>query len=439
MIHSEQVLLGHLGDPDSLEALSAEGFHQEVSRKVIPTELIRKITAWAIDYYWESGRKVGPSREAILDVWGDRLEAMEIELGDPTEEIDSVEHAITQLRATYAQSQSQQLIREFAAMVAKADPHEKVAAVIEGARMFHTLGQTLSSRREESETGLGFEDSVLRHEDRRVNGHKLQGMTLGIEMIDNHILGIHPGEIATFAMTSGGGKSWMAGRVLLNSWKRGRRAVLATLENDLEMTFDRLVCMFARVDYEKWQRGEATDTEVFRVMEATDAIKATDYQPVVTMLQPGERDPLSIVRRCHTLGGQDLIIDQLSHIEAVPRSKARARHDQVAEILRELNVQIRDEAVGKLPCLLMAQINREGRREARRNGRYEFEHLALSTELENISSHVWAVYQSSEHETTQRALWQLLKFRRGRKVDFDMRWRLDVGDIRALGVHEEEA
>jgi replicative DNA helicase len=438
MIHAEQVLLGHLSDPDSLEHLSSEGFHQAVSLATIPTELVREMTAWAINYYWENGRKVGPSQEAILAVWGDRMEALEVELPDPTVEIDSVEWAVQAIRAQYAVSQSQKLIREAAAAVSKAGPTEKVDIVMEIARNWHALGQALSSRRSETTLSLGFEDALMRHEDRRTNGHRMHGMTLGLPLIDDHILGIHPGEMAVFAMTSGGGKSWFAARTLLNCWKRGRRGVLVTLENDLDMTFDRLVCIHARVDYEKWQKGEATDDEVYRVLVAKEEIEATDHEPVVTMLQPGEMDPLSIVRRCHTVGGEDLIVDQLSYIEKVPGSKSRERHQIVGEILRELRACIKDDAAGKLPMLLMAQINRAGREAARKTGRYEFEHLGLSTEVENIADFVWAPYQSDEHRIVERAVWQELKFRRGRPTDFDMRWRLSMGDIRALNPVEEQ-
>lgn len=439
MIHAEQVLLGHLIDTSSLDVLSAEGFHQDVSLAVIPSETIRKIVKWSVDYYWENGRKVAPSQEAILAVWGDKLEAQEIDLGDPTEEIDSIEWAIEALRSQHAVSQSQKLIREIAVAVSKADPNQKITQVIEAARKFHLLGQELSSRRSESEAGLGFEFAALRHEDRRINGHQLDGMTLGFDLIDQHHLGIHPGEMAIFAMTSGGGKSWVAGKVVLNEWKRGRRAVLVSLENDLDMTFDRLACMYARVDYARWQRGEANDGEVIRVMEATEQIKATEHQPVVTMLQARERDPLSIVRRAQTLGAQSLIVDQLSYIEPVAGSKARERYNVVAEILRELRAQIRDDAAGMLPCLLMAQISRDGRKAIKSNGRYEYNDLGLSTEVENVADHLWAAFQSPDHMAVQRAVWQTLKFRRGVPVDWDMRWRLDVGDIRALNVVDPEA
>lgn len=439
MIHAEEVLLGHLSDADSLNVLSKEGFLQAASLATIPTELVRKITGWAIAYYWENGRKVGPSQEAIREVWGAQLDALEIKLWDPHEEIDSIEWAITHLRAQYAVSQSQRLVRKSAAAVSRADPTAKVAAVLEASREWHLLAQSLSSRREESTADLGFEDALLRHEDRRVNGHNTLGMTLGLDLIDKHTFGVHPGELAIFAMTSGGGKSWVAGHTMLEAWKAGRRSVLVTLENDLEMTFDRLCCMYARVDYTRWQRGEANDGEVFRVLEATDQLKQSDHKPVVTMLKPGERDPLSIVRRVHTLGGEELILDQISYVEKVIGSKARERHQIVAEEMRELRECIRDDAAGKLPGLVMAQINREGRVAARKTGRYDFEHLGLSTEIENIADFVWAGFQTEDHVALQRAEWQELKFRRGARQDFDMRWRLDVGDIRALNPIDRSA
>jgi hypothetical protein len=438
MNHAEQILLEHLVVTESLDVLSDEGFHQNVGLAVIPTELIRKITKWSLDSYWESGRKVAPSREAVLEVWGDRMEALEIAFGDPTEEIDSIGWVVQTLRAQYATSESHKLVRQIAAAVAKADPTHKIAAVVQGARDFHLLSQSLSSRRQESELGPGFEDALLRHEDRRTNGHLMRGLALGLDLIDQHTLGIHPGELAVFAMTSGGGKSWIAAHTLLSAWRSGKKALLVTLENDLDMTFDRMVCMLARVDYTKWQRGEADEGDLQRVFEHTDLINSTDHKPVITMLQPGERDPLSIVRRAHTLGCEALIVDQLTHVEEVPGTRARERHQVVAQIMREFHTQIRDDAVGMLPLLLLHQINRDGRQAARKTGRYEYEHLGLSTEVENVASHVWAAYQSDDHKSLEMAVWQSLKFRRGIPLDWEMRWRLGIGDIRALRVYEEQ-
>lgn len=437
--HAEQVLLEHLSDPESLDYLSEQGFGQSTNLAVIPSEVIRKITSWAIASFWESGRTVGSSHEATKEVWGDQMEAMEIAFGDPTEEIDSIQHAVKTLRSQYAKSQTNKLIREIAAEMSRALPTTEADVARDAGRRFHMLTQALSSRRDESSVGLAFEAAALRHEERRVSGRYLHGLTLGMPLIDNHTLGVHPGELAIFAGTTGIGKSWLAGKVLLNEWTCGRRAVLVTLENDLEMTADRLACMYAHVDYTRWQRGEANDDEVFRVLEATDQLKASDHEPVITMIQPKERDPLSIVRRAHTLGAESLIVDQLSHIELVPGSKSRERHQQVAEIMRELRVQLRDDAVGRLPALLLAQINRVGRDAARKTGRFELEHLGLSTEVENTVDFLWAGFQSADHEALQRARWQEMKFRRGPKVNFDMRWRLDVGDIRALNVAEPES
>lgn len=435
MNHAEQTLLDHLPDPASLDYLSAEGVYQAASLKIVPNELVRKITAWAIESYWESGRKAAPSREATREVWGDQMEALEIDFGDPTEEIDSIQGVVATLRAKHASGEGQKLVREVATKISRADPNAKVAAVLDGARRLHQLAQTLSSRRFETDLATGFEDALLREAERRTTGRITHGLTLGMPLIDNHTHGIHPGELAIFAMTSGGGKSWLLGRTLLNEWSRGRKAVLVTLENDLEMTSDRLVCMLASVDYESWQAAETTEEERERVLICTERLLDSPVCPDITMLREGERDPLSIVRRAHTFNADSLIIDQFSYIESVPGSRTNKRNEQAAEILRTFRSLLNDEA-GKLPALIAAQINREGRKAARATGRFEFEHLGLTTELENIADFVWAGYQSADHEALERAVFQELKFRRGKKVDFDMWWRLNVGDIRPIGVHE---
>jgi hypothetical protein len=366
------------------------------------------------------------------------MEAMEIEFGDPTEEIDSIEWVLETLRASYAVREAQKLVREIAQSVAKADNPDKVEAVQDAARAFYVLSTSLVSRRQESEAGPGFEDAIARHADRKVNGHMTRGMLLGLDQIDSHILGIHPGEIAIMGASTGVGKSWAAGRTALQEWQRGRRVVLWTLENDLEMTFDRLVCMAAHVPYDLWQRGECNASHERLVDTWNEKMRASDCQPVVIHADLGERDPVSMVRKTFTLGGESMIIDQLSHIEAIPGTKMREAHQRTAEIMRTLQAEI-STGIERLPLFMLTQINREGRLRAAKAGRYEFNDFALSTEVENISDHLWAVYQSEDHRATERALFQMLKFRRGKPQDFEMRWRLDVGDIRVLHPVEEDA
>jgi hypothetical protein len=435
MNQAEAVLYAHTTEAASLEYLAREGFGSPVSRVVIPTEVGREIVGWCLDYYFASGRKVAPSKEAILTSWGDQMEAVGVEIEDDTE-TDTVAWAVETLRDEYARWQTESLIKEIAKEVAAADPGRKVDAVLSSAGRFYSLGQSLVSRRQESLAGSLLDDALTRHAEIAASGQTTKGLTFGLPEIDEHLYGVHPGEMAMLVAYSGGGKSWMALMAMLAEWRRGRRSVLFTLENDLPMTGDRLACLQAHVSYADWQRGMTDDVGLKRVMEFKGAYEASTCQPIVIMPQPGEADPVSLLRKARMLGADSVIIDQLSHIEAVPGQRAHARHEVVGAIARTLSMEIIGE--DPIPLVVMHQINKEGAQSARKTGRYELEHLADSSEAFKAAKHVHAIYQSDTMKGGSVAQWQTLKFTRGISKDFDLHWNLGTGDIRVIGEARRE-
>lgn len=429
MNHAEGVLVTHLTDVDSLDYLAVEGF-LSTSTEIIPTELIRKLVVWSLEYYFRNGRKVAPTKEAFKETWADQLEQSDVELGDDTE-TDSVEWAVEQLRTNYAQWRSQTFVKDFAMAVAKADPTDKVAAIQEGAHELYKLAQVLVTRKNEMDAAEGFEAALARYEALVASGDIVHGMTFGMTEIDNHTRGIHPGEIAVFAAGSGVGKTWFGGRTGWKEFKRGRRVVINTLEVDLPMTFDRLACIAARVDYEKWQTGTANEGDLLRVKLALEELKDSEHRPIVLMPEKGHRTVQSMVRKAIVLGADSLIVDQLSHVEMDPKSRAIKRNDQVAEIMRDFAVAIND-GHDQLPLLLLHQINREGKKESNRTGKYTMEHLGDSSEVERSASFVFTAYQSADARAVQQATFQTLKARRVPPKDWLVHWRLGIGDLRVI-------
>jgi hypothetical protein len=231
--------------------------------------------------------------------------------------------------------------------------------------------------------------------------------------------------------------SWVAGKTALHEWSVKRRAALFTLENDLQMTFDRLACMKARVDYEKWQRAEADDSEVERVRMWADKLQKSEHAPIVLMPDRGNRTVPGITRKAVVLGAESLIIDQLSFVEHNPNSRERQRWAMWGETIHELKNEI-SEGRDKLPCLLLHQINREGMRAAAKTGRHEMDHLAEAGEIERTADFVFALYQSPDAQIVGEAIWQTLKSRRVPPKDWDLAFRLGVGDIRVRAERPQE-
>jgi replicative DNA helicase len=421
--HAEEVLLAHLSDVDSLDILAREGFLHASVREAIPTELVRTLLEWALDYYYDNGRKVAPTGDAIRETWADELEQAEVKLDTDTE-TDSIEWSIEWLRNNYASWRSQEFAKSLVTTVVKASPNERVLAIQEGAQELYRLSQALVSRRQEMEGLEGFEESIRQHDVRKENGHVTMGLTFGWPLVDQHTFGIHPGEIAVVAAGSAVGKSWIAGHATLQEWKSNRRAALFTLENDLPMTFDRLVCLAAHVSYEKWQRGEATEGDMQRVEFMRDKLKQYDKQPVILMPEPSESTVVAMVRKALAEGADSIIIDQLSHVN--PGRSIRERREQISVIMRDLKSLVRD---AEIPCLLLHQINREGKKEAVKSGRYTMEHMADSAEVERTADFVFTLYQSEEDRVVQRAVLDQLKYRRGPLKTWEMAYRLEIGDI----------
>lgn len=189
--------------------------------------------------------------------------------------------------------------------------------------------------------------------------------------------------------------------------------------------------MAAGLDYQRWQLGTLDEGSLTRFHLFRKRVQSTEHAPIVIMPERGDRDPVALVRRAFTLGAESLIVDQLSHVEAVPGSRARARNEVVQEIMKEFYVLI-SEGREKIAMLLLAQIKREGHERARRTGSYIMEDLAESSEMERTPDFVFTGLPQPTETNEHGLLWQKLKGRRVQPMPeaWEMIWRLGVGDIR---------
>lgn len=432
MRHAEQILLGHLSDADSLDALAREGFLTEEGQAVIPTEWVRRMTAWALERFFKDGRAVAPSREAIMESWADVLERFEAQLPDAYVEIDTIGWVVEDLRSNYARIQAEQLGTDFANAIGSSDGPDRVGIFTDFADRFYLTAQSLVSHVNEADGFTGVNESLLRLMERVQSGHQNQGMHIGVDMIDQHTYGIHPGEICTCAAESGVGKSWLAGLACLKEWRRGRRAMLATLENDIEMTYDRLCCMACGIPYDDFQAGKVEEQQFKALFTLQDEMQNSPVRPLIAQIEPSQRTPSGIVRRAQLEGAQSLIVDQLSFVRVEKGSKTTQRNFQVVEIGQRFKELI-NESSFKIPLFLLVQINRDGVKMARKIGRYYKDHMQESSGIEQVADFLWALYQSEQMMLEGTVQFQCLKARRVVAKHFEAFWQPHMGVVRGLG------
>jgi hypothetical protein len=403
---SEDVLYGSLTDVDALEQLVRIGLPLEC----VPNPSMRDVVAWAIEYFEKNGQTKAPSREALIETWGQLLEDQEIELQEEDLELDDVSWAIDSLKARYADWKFQTWQKESASELAKSSTADRLNVLTMQAAELNALVLSLADKTQHVEGIEGFQRSFAGYQKRSETAQQHRGLAFGIPEIDAYTYGIHEGELCVLAAGPKTGKSVTAAYVVLKEWKKRRHVTYYTLENSVDMTYDRLVCIELHIDHDRYRRGECTDDEVARV-QVFLAEYGDDLREYVHVVQPqrGQRTVQWITRHARAIGTESLIIDQLTFMEPSDR---RFRGP---ELIKDVMHDLKDAIGGRLsiPCLLLHQINREGLREAKKNGWLEMYMLAEGSEVERTSDWVFGLYASPDERAAQMIKWQTLATRRG--------------------------
>lgn len=412
--HSEDVIFANLSDAKALEAMIREG----LELNTLPTEASRQIVAWVLDEFYRTGRISAPSNETIREMWRDVLDDNEISLGDGTE-TEPVETAISTLKEQYAHYRTQSLLKDAGRRMAEAAPIDRTNVLSQIAVEFVDLSLALSRKAGITHGSTAIEDALRRYAERERLGHQTIGMTFGIEEIDAHTFGIHPGELAVLAAGPKVGKSWFCAMVALHEAYMRRNTVLYTLENSTEMTWDRLICMAAKVPYRDFQRGTLESSKLEIINNFFEAFGDAKEHLHIINPEIGKRTVQHMVREAQVREVESLIIDQLTFIDT---STKLSRWETMREITHELKALI-STGRERIPCLLAHQINREGVKQAEKAKTLEMHHLAEGSEVERTADWVFGLYQTAVMREAQEARFQILAARREDTKDWLMTWR----------------
>jgi archaellum biogenesis ATPase FlaH len=425
--HSLEVMFSLLDDVDAVERMVLERFPVEA----IPVASLRQVVEWTIEYYFRSGRLQAPSKEAIMATWGQLLDDEQITLGDGTE-TDTIDWAMDDLRAAHAQKFSGDFAKDFVTQVFEATNPEKVDVIHQAAYDLTTMALKLSSAGDSAEVKTGLVDSIRAYEARVEAGHSVYGCTFGWPQIDEFIGGVHDGELCVIAAGPKTGKSFCLAFIAWHMFLRAKTVVLFTLENSVEMTMDRMICLHLNIDPDRWRKGECTEAEVFRFTEFRDNVLPT-MEGTLHVIQPqeGEETVLHMTRQAELLGADVLLIDQLTFVKH-PNPGRKPRHEVIGEIMRDLKKAISSGRY-RIPCILAHQINREGVKQARKEGFLTMEMLAEASEVERTSDFVFGLYQSQEQRQLNMSMLQMLATRRTDYRSWSMLWNINAGLVSVIG------
>jgi hypothetical protein len=425
---SEDILYASLTDIDALERLAKIGLDPEC----IPTETMRPMVAWALDSYFTSGRRQSPSREMLLEVWGQVLEDEEIVLIEEDVEVDIIESAIDNLKDLHAQYQWQNFIKESATDMANAAPTTKVETLTRITNDLFQVSARLQDNSNRADGYTGYLQALADYDTRIAGLGKTRGMTFGIDGVDRHTFGIHEGEQAILASGPKVGKSYFLDRVALHEWINQKHDfVLYTLENTVQMTMNRIICLHLGINPRAWLHGEVAEEKVAQVRAfVADVMPTLPANLHVLAPTRGSRTPQMLVREARMLGVTRMAIDQLTHVEH-PDPGRKPRHELFNENVHEFADLIKD---GRDPIALLVahQINREGVKAAAKQGYLEMVHLAESAGVERAPDWVFGLFQSSDERVNRVAKFQTLAARREDIKNWQIQWDPETSRSRTL-------
>lgn len=446
----EIAFIQHLVLGDSLTEIVEHNLPDDL----LPTEMLRQIHHFAVDYWHADGTKgTAPSPEAMRVHFGNELVEHEIDLDVDPE--DTLPWTLSTLQSAYQQRFNSHWIKKFASASAEADLLTFPDVIDAGVADLMELQGKFVSVAEHQNVGESLERALRLYEEREElhRSGKIKGLLMGMPVrnfkdgvfiypggivptmteVDEHTAGIRNGELCILAAPPKTGKSYFLLASAYKTWRHGGVPVIFSLENSVDMTIDRLICMASSVDYRRWDRGQCRPEEIQRYESFRQAFeKEAENHPFhILKPEPGKRTVEHMVRQARMLG-DSLYIDQLSFVEPNPGDERLPAWKSIGNAMHNLKALIGSTS-RHLPCMLAHQISRDGQKAAEKEGRLEMYHLAESAEVERTGDWVFGLWQDAMMKQGGVAYLQTLASRRADTVHWQLGWEPWKGYIECQG------
>jgi replicative DNA helicase len=250
----------------------------------------------------------------------------------------------------------------------------------------------------------------------------LAGISTGLIDLDKKLGGLHPSDLLILAGRPSMGKTSLATNIAFNIAKAHRRGVLPngdqgsvqggvvgffSLEMSAEQLAARILSEAAEIPSEQIRRGDMTEGEFRRFVEAAKALETCplfiDDTPALPISQVAAR-----ARRLKRTHGLDVLI--IDYLQLLKGSSKENRVQEVSEITQGL------KAIAKelnIPVVALSQLSRQV--ESREDKRPQLSDLRESGSIEQDADVVMFVYRDEyykerekpgDHELDKMAQWQ---------------------------------
>jgi DnaB-like helicase C terminal domain len=397
------------------KAVQAGEIHEVISRGInadhFADEDCRDVFEWAVDFAQEF--KQSPS-VAVLKEEFPKFKANVSK--------DPLSYHLERFVNKVKERMAVELVRGFHDAIE--DPHEIPHIELRALEMARALTEVVPAPRA---TRFSEGPERAREYDRRKETGELHGILLGIQTLDEEMLGLQPHELATIVAYMGVGKSILMAFIAYSAYLQGKTSLFISLEMEAEALLRRIDVMASNVKYHALKALELDQGDRKKWEQILERAHEDRHERDIII-----RDDIPNCTADHVWAETwrykpELVLVDYLELMKTPRGVASQHWEKVSFSGMQLKQNARTM---KIPVITAAQLSRDG-------GRGEV--TLANVGYQSVGKHsdiVIGLNQNEELEERQEMECLLLKMRDGRKKRTTLRWQLDRMDIGELGVEE---
>lgn len=329
----EHDLLEHLRVEESVTALCEEGFDPQIVSDLD----IRSVAQWVIDYVSKYGKP--PTRVVFDEEWSGFDE-------DPNPQLE-VSYLLERLRQKYVRKQHREITEK---LIDATDPDEFVNLIVDTS---YDLWKKVSKRKHIATTD---DYKVLIEKFKEEAKNPQERFSFGFEPLDLVTGGgAKKGHLSFLAARPKRYKSWIALQAYVEQRKQGKIPVFFNLELSADEMYQRLLSMVSGISYTDLIYNRNMSISRWKIIN--DAMeKFSKLGPAYIITPPYEdRTVDKMMMEVKRVGGESVIIDQLSYIQ--PKGRYNSRDEGPKEVVHSMKAAALSM---EIPWYCICQINREG-------------------------------------------------------------------------------
>lgn len=228
----------------------------------------------------------------------------------------------------------------------------------------------------------------------RINSTGSSGLQTGLELVDEALGGLQPGDLTIVAARPAMGKTAFATCIAVHGAKKGIPVGVFSLEMSRDQNVDRIMSGTTRINLAAFRSGGFRKNEWQEIIEAIDRVK---QWPILIDDTPGLhyqqlRRRARMMQRKH--GVRLIVVD---YIQLMAGDKGGNREGEVSSISRSLKALAKELNV---PVIALSQLNRGV--ESRDNKRPRLSDLRESGAIEQDADNIIFLYRDEVYNTESK-------------------------------------